>query len=156
MQQRTGGPYNKIIKENGGPQIEFSNSHIARCPCLCVYVCMYHRARVCIRGLKIALTIYIFSLFNFQRIDVRYNVIIWITHVGSFNLYVVSRSYLFGTLFFVSQKRTRHVLVSRLSVFSKLFICIKWREMKSFHWHASENITEVFPPTGRFIFVKLI
>lgn len=32
--------------------------------------------------------------------------------------------------FFVSQKRTRHVLVSRLSVFSKLFICIKWREMK--------------------------
>lgn len=68
-----------------------------------VYVCMcacYHRARVCIRGLKIALTIYIFSLFNFQRIDVRYNVIIWITHVGSFNLYVVSRSYLFETLFF--------------------------------------------------------
>jgi len=113
LQQRTGGPYNKIIKENGGPQIEFSNSHIAQCLCLCAYVCMCtcvcvcvccHQARVCIKGLKIALTIYIFSLFNFQWIDVRYNVIIWITHVGSFNLYVVSRSYLFGTLFLFPRK----------------------------------------------------
>lgn len=85
LQQRTGGPYNKIIKENGGPQIEFSNSHIAPCTCTYMsYVYVHQGAKNCSDN------IYIFSLFNFHRIDVRYNVVICmnITHVGSYNFYI--------------------------------------------------------------------
>lgn len=122
------------------------------CVCMCIHVCAYiylctcARMYVCIRGLKIALTIYIFSLFNFPWIDVRYNVIIWITHVGSFNLYVVSQSYLFGTLFFPEKNPSRTCFTSEC-FFEIIYLHkIARNETKFPTTRLNENITEVFCP----------